>query len=300
MAGDQGAPAARETVAVPADPPVVPMEVAPPGMAPDTGGHYGVAEAISFPARQSTMPEGRATRVTVRPLPAPLYLPNSPIRLGHEERILRQYAAVKVRRRKSGEGILYVTDSRIVFYARAQGRGTQRPSAIMAQTKISEISGVSAYIFRRFALGYIIGAIFFGIVGLISLVTYPFGAILSLLICAAFILALIGGAAHRGGTGVQIFSSSQEGAAVGFGRLDHHRGLIGQLTHTFTGPITSIFGVYTVWDVVNGMPSEHSDLIISELGALILDLQTRGDLVFEHYGAGIVPAHEPQLPYGQV
>jgi hypothetical protein len=238
--------------------------------------------------------------VTVRPLAAPLYLPNTPIRLGHEERILRQYAAVKVRRRKSGEGILFVTDSRVVFYARAQGRGTQRPSAIMAQTKISEISGVSAYIFRRFALGYIIGAIIFGIAGLVSLVKYPFGAIISLLICAGCILALIGGAAHRGGTGVQIYSSSENGAPVGFGRWEHRRGIIGQFTHAFTGPITSIFGVYTVWDVVDGMPSEHSDLIISELGALILDLQTRGDLVFEHYGAGIVPAHEPQLPYGQI
>lgn len=301
-AGQARAASASEPTAGRVDP--VPADLGPvtTTLPATTDEEEAAVPATVWPAgvQEATRPPEEPARVTVRPLSAPLYLPNSPIRLGQDERILRQYAAVKVRRRKSGEGILYVTDSRIVFYARAQGRGTQRPSSLMQQTKISEVSGVAAYIFRRFALGYFIAAAFFGVLGLVALLSYPPIAILFLLICAGCILAIIGGAPHRGGTGVQISSSAESSQVINFGRWVGGHGLIGAFTHTFTGPITSIFGVYTVWDVREGMPSENSDQIISELGALILDLQTRGDLVFEHYGAGIAPAHEPQLPYGQV
>jgi hypothetical protein len=263
-------------------------------------------EAVAVPptvwpagTEQATSSSGESARVTVRPLPAPLYLPNSPVRLSYEERILRQYAAVRLRKRKSGEGILYVTDSRVVFYARAKGRGTQRASSLMQQTKISEISGVSAYVFRRYSILWVIAAILSGIVGLVGLKEYLPVGLLFIVICVVCIIAIIGGAAHRGGTGVMIHSSSENGSAIDFGRWGQYRGIIGQLTHLFSGVISSGFGVYTVWDVVNGMPNENSDQIINELGALILDLQTRGDLVFQHYGAGIEAAREPQLPYGQ-
>jgi hypothetical protein len=213
------------------------------------------------------------------------YLPGSPIQLGYEERLLRQYAAVQVRRRQQGEGILYVTDSRIVFYARAKGRGTQRPSALMQQTKLSEVTGVSAFVFRRFSLILFLSAFWFSVFGLSTLLVFPPAALFWLVLAALCIVAIIGGGARRGSTGVEIHSKSDGSSALQFGSFGSRRGWIGNITHSFTGPILSIFGVYTVADVIFGLPGQDADRVISELGALILDLQTRGDLAFDHYGA---------------
>lgn len=298
----------QDPAALVGESPAVLVQTAPADMGPVTTTLAATTteEEVAVPptiwpagAQESTWSPGEAARVTVRPLAAPQYLPNSPVRLSYEERVLRQYSAVRVRRRKSGEGILYVTDSRVVFYAAAKGRGTQRASSLMQQTKLSEISGVSAYVFRRFSLGYIAAAIVLGLSGLTTLLIFPPAAILCLAICVYCIVAIARGESHVGGTGVAIHSSSQEGSSVNFGLWGFHRGRIGQLSHLFSGPVSSIFGVYTVWDVKDGLPGDHAEQIISELGALILDLQTRGDLAFEHYGAGIQAAREPQLPYGQ-
>lgn len=212
-------------------------------------------------------------------------LPGSPIRLGYQERVLRQYAAVQVRRRKQGEGTLYVTDSRIVFYARAKGRGTQRASSLMQQTKISEVGGVTAFVFRRFSLVLFLATLAFGLAGLIDLLILPPLGLLLLVVAAICVVAIIAGGAKHGSTGVQILSRSEAGGAISFGTFGYRRGVIGALTHTFTGPLLSVLGVYTVADVMYGLPGEDADRVISELGALILDLQTRGDLAFEHYGA---------------
>jgi hypothetical protein len=56
--------------------------------------------------------------------------------------------------------------------------------------------------------------------------------------------------------------------------------------HSLGGPFRAIFGAATVFDVLVSFPGQDTDNIINELGALILDLQTRGDLAYAHYGLG--------------
>ena len=85
---------------------------------------------------------------------------------------------------------------------------------------------------------------------------------------------------------VQEFINSRDDghSPISFGTLDARRGVLGNLTHALGQPFFSLFGIFTVFDVLNGYPGQDSSQIISELGALILDIQTRGDLAYEHYG----------------
>src|ERR1700730_11598447 len=82
-------------------------------------------------------PAGQADSTYGMPMPPdPVYgvpapangvgtLPGTPIMLGDGEVLWRQYRAVQLRSQAQGEGLLFVTDTRVVLYARAKGRGTQ-------------------------------------------------------------------------------------------------------------------------------------------------------------------------------
>ena len=78
-------------------------------------------------------------------------------RLAHEESILMRYKTVQLRtglfKRKRGEGMLFVTSARVVFYASVDPRGGQRASWLLQQTKLEDISGLSAQVSRRLSPG---------------------------------------------------------------------------------------------------------------------------------------------------
>lgn len=211
-------------------------------------------------------------------------LPGTKIRMGAGERLWRVYQAVQLRSRAAGEGTLFVTDARIVFFARARGRGTQRPSMLIQQTKLDNVTGLAAYVSRRMSLTLLLLVLFGAFLTLISLVTFN---ILFLFIFGALtfagILALAGGAAKRGSTGVIIHSGATDASPIGFGRFDEQRSGIGQLIHAIFGPLFALFGVHTAFDVLIGFPGQDSEEIIGELGALIFDLQSRGSLAEEHW-----------------
>ena len=215
---------------------------------------------------------------------SPAVLPGSPILLGYQERILRQYAAVQLRSRAHGEGTLYVTDSRVVFYAKAKGRGTQRGSTLVQQTNVADITGLTAYVSRRVSLVLFCLTAVFLLFALSWLFVFPPVSVLWLILAAICIIALVAGAAQRGSTGVIISSRNDGHSPISFGTFSTRRGFIGSLTHALGQPFFSVFGIFTVFDVLYGYPGQDSAQIISELGALILDIQTRGDLAYEHYG----------------
>ena len=95
--------------------------------------------------------------------------------LAQDERVLKTYEVVQLRpgllRRKRGQGTLYVTDARVVFYAWVYKRGTQRESWVFQQTKLEDISGLSAYVTRRISLGLLVLSLAFGFAALATLVT---------------------------------------------------------------------------------------------------------------------------------
>jgi hypothetical protein len=216
-------------------------------------------------------------------------LPGSPILLADQERVLRQYAAVQLRKRVRGEGTLYVTNSRVIFYARVRSQGTQRGGSLIQQTNVADITGVTAFVSRRFSLALVFLTCIFALFALVSLLFEPFFAVLWLIATAICVIALVRGAAKRESAGVVIYARDDGRSPINFGTSDHQRGWISRLAQRLGGPVLALFGVFTVFDVLEGYPGQDAAQIICELGALILDLQTRGDLAFEHYGVASGP-----------
>jgi len=212
-------------------------------------------------------------------------LPGTPILLGDGEVIWRQYRASQLRTREQGEGTLFVTDARVVFFARARGRGTQRPSALVQQTKLEHVTGLAAYVSRRISLALFLVTIFLALITLGSLAgrAWLFVIIFGVL-TAGCIMLLAGGAAKRGSVGVIIHSSATQASPISFGQFGEQRSPLGNLVHTLFAPLLALFGVFTAFDVLVGLPGQDSDQIIAELGALIFDLQTQGNLAGSHWG----------------
>jgi hypothetical protein len=215
--------------------------------------------------------------------PARKTLPGTPILMGHGEVVWRTYKAAQLRTRQQGEGTLFVTDSRVVFYARARGRGTQRPSMLVQQTKLDNVTGLAAFVSRRISLTLFMFVLFGVSATLISLVIAPpFGVMWGILTTIG-IIALIGGAAKRGSTGVILHAGASETSPIGFGQFGEQRSQTGQLIHALLGPLLALFGVHTAFDVLIGFPGEQSEQLIAELGALITDLQNRGSMAANHW-----------------
>jgi hypothetical protein len=211
-------------------------------------------------------------------------LPGTPIWMGDGEVIWRTYRAIQLRTRQHGEGTLFVTDSRVVFYARAQGRGTQRPSMLMQQTKLDNVTGLAAYVSRRISLTLFMFVLFGAFFSLISLVTFPPMGLFLGVLTAIGVIALIGGAAKRGSTGVVIHAGMSDTSPIGFGQFGEQRSRTGQFIHALFGPLLALFGVHTAFDVLIGLPGEESEQLVAELGALIFDLQSRGSMAAGHWG----------------
>ena len=230
------------------------------------------------------------------PPPPPPLVPGQPkFRLALDETILKTYEAVQLRtpwfKRKRGQGTLYVTDARLVFYAWVYPRGTQRASWLLQQTKLEDISGLSVYVSRRISLGLLVLTIFFGLstIGTLLTLLLPFAFIFAILtvICA---VALVRDAAKRGSVGVDINTRDDGTSPISFGH-GTRLGFIDTVMRILMLPIMIFVHSYSAFDVVAGDPAEDADRLVHELGALILDLQTRGTLAYEHWGITEAAAH---------
>ncbi len=203
-------------------------------------------------------------------------------RLAQDEAILKTYEAVQLRpgllRRKRGQGTLYVTDARVVFYAWVYPRGTQRESWLLQQTKLEDISGLYAYVSRRISVGLLMLTIFFGLATLGTLVALILPAtVLFAILTILSIFFLMWDAARRGDVGVVIASRENGTSPISFGH-GTRRQFAEMLIPGF------IYRAYSASDVLHGDPAEDADRLIHELGALILDLQTRGKMAYAHWG----------------
>lgn len=159
------------------------------------------------------------------------------------------------------------------------------------QTKLENVTGLAAYVSRRISLTLFMFVLFGAFASLTSLVTFPPMGLLLGILTAAGIIALIGGAATRGSTGVVLHAGASDASPIGFGQFGEQRSRMGQLIHALFGPLLALFGVHTAFDVLIGFPGEQSEQLVAELGALITDLQNRGSMASRHWG---VPAGQPQ------
>ena len=217
-------------------------------------------------------------------------LPGAPVVMCDGEQILRVYRAVQLRNPKRGEGTLYVTDARVVFYARAQGRGAQRASALVQQTKLQDITGLAAFVSRRVSPILLVLTVIFAVLAVLGIVGHNVAAVIVCLIIAGLCFAAIAaGWAERGRAGVTIHSMATQVSPITFGTFSTYRNPLEAFFSTLFSPLQVFFHSHTAFDVLVGRPGEDSDQLISELGALILDQQTRGSLSAEHWNLEQVP-----------
>lgn len=214
------------------------------------------------------------------PTPRQRTLPDAPVQLADDEVYVRKYEAVRAGGRSGGNGTLYVTNARLIFYAKARGRGTQRASELLQQTRLKDITGVAAYVSYRISLGLILLTSVFTLGLLAALVTKVLiWIIIDALVVAVCILMIVGGSGRRGGAGVTIHSASTETSPINFGSFASRHGLL-----RFFSPFAMLFRAYTAFDVAFGAPGEDSERVIAELGALILDMQDRGMDALQRWG----------------
>jgi hypothetical protein len=224
----------------------------------------------------------------------PRTLAGTPLLLGDGEVVWRQYAVSQLRKRNQGEGTLYVTDARVVFYARAKGKGVQRASMLVQQTKVADVTGLTAFVSHRISVGWLVVVTILGLNFLTSLLqalqswsdSWLYLVISGLLLAGAIAL-MLRGAAKRGTVGVQIHSGATQQSPIGFGQFGKQYGLIGQFIHNVLSPFLAMMGVYDAFDVLLGFPGQDAERVIAELGALVFDIQTRGNLASTHWGIAL-------------
>ena len=192
-------------------------------------------------------------------------LPGTPIVLGDGEVLWRQYRAVQLRTRAQGEGTIFVTDTRVVLFAWAKGKGTQRPSTLVQQVKLEHITGVTAAVSRRISLGLMIFTL---VIGIVTLSLLARGSFLPGILCGAVtafcIYRLAAGAANRGTVGVVIHGGA-EGKPIVFGQGGHRGRVAGLIKLLLPAWLYAILGVFTAYDVLGeGMPGQDCDELIAE------------------------------------
>jgi hypothetical protein len=212
--------------------------------------------------------------------------------LGDDEVYVRKYEAVRADGGSGGNGTLYVTNARVIFFAKAKGRGTQRESSLLQQTRMQDITGVAAYVSYRISLGLMILIGIFALGLLAAIVTkILIWVLIDGAVIAVCVMLIAGGGSRRGGAGVLIHSASTENSPINFGSFAAKHGILRALM----GPFARLFRAYTAFDVAFGIPGADSERIIAELGALILDMQQRGNDALERWGAG-EPGSSPGEP----
>jgi hypothetical protein len=215
-----------------------------------------------------------------------------PFRLAGGERVLKQYDVVALRtflfRRQRGDGTLYVTDARVVFYAQVYPRGAQQASWIFQQTKLEDISGLSASVSRRLSLGLVVLTLVCGLATLSTLIEVLIPeAVIFAILTFAFAFVLVRDATRRGDVGVVINSRENENSPIAFGRLPRQRGFWDGIGRLLIFPIAIFLRSYSASDVIAGDPGDNAGELLHELGALIIDLQTRGTMAYPEWNIAV-------------
>ena len=213
--------------------------------------------------------------------------------LGDGERVWREYHVMgfpTIRflgwtlNRAQGTGTLYVTDARLLFYANlTQRRG--RRSALIQETQLQHITGLQAFVSRSWSLLGFVTAAVVGLIGLAFLTGGEKGLGLVFIVLTVIgIFLLLQGLALRGTVALRVQSGASQSSPLGFGKLgDPHRGLVRSMLGPFAEILTVTSGPRDATDLLIALPGPDADRVIVELGALIADLQAKGNLARTHW-----------------
>lgn len=222
-------------------------------------------------------------------------IPGTSIALGDGETVWRQYwvtgfppveiLGVPITR-TDGKGTLYVTDSRLLFFATFRRRGSTRSSVLIQETQLEHVTGLSAYVSHSFSLFAVVAVALLGIAGVSGLANgSTLGGLLLLTAGIVGAMLLAQGFARRGTVGLRVSSAAAQVSPLGFGEIgDPRRGLLRALLGPF-GPIaTALMGPRDATDMLMALPARDAEQVIFELGALVTDLQSKGTLAETHWG----------------
>ena len=154
-------------------------------------------------------------------------------------------------------GILYITNRRIIF------QGDAATSRVNKEVVLDSVSGLDCYYGTNIRFSGILFGAIFALVGLYFLFNDRGSvgmALLSLVIAAVIILLSI-----RKTFYLSVWSSKASGTPINIGQ-----------------GATSLFGNGALYSLI-GAPTAETDRMLSELGALIQDLQTLGDHAIEKW-----------------
>ena len=211
-------------------------------------------------------------------------------RLAHDEQVLKAYDVVTLRKglikRQRGHGTVYVTDARVIFYAQVYPRGTQKASWLFQQTRLEDVSGVFAIVSRRVSLGLAVLILICALATVGTLILVPLAVVFGIL-TALLIIVAVRDARRRGDVGVVIEARGNGFSPIAFGHVPRERGFLDTLGRLLIFPIAIFLRSYSAHDVVLGDPGDHANDLLHELGALIIDLQTRGTMAYPEWN--IVP-----------
>lgn len=187
---------------------------------------------------------------TLRPEPVRSQAVNSEFRMAENEKVVRRYHCSNVRRPKC-DGYLTVTNKRVMFQAKAA------TSRISKEVVLDSVSGLDCYYGLNVNVGGIILAVLLIIGGIFCIGTSEELVFPGLLLLAVAVVLLI--LSLRKCFFLSIYSSKANGSPISIGG----------------GPRTLV-GNGALYSLVSE-PTEDTDCMMNEMGALVLDLQTLGD-----------------------
>jgi hypothetical protein len=241
----------------------------------------------------SSDPAPATTPVEADESPPPPPEPDPTPTLGEGETIWREYQVTELPdyrlfgasvSRAAGRGVLYVTDSRLIFVAAMAHRGRRRQSVLIQETQIQSVTGLSAYVSRRSSIwAYVL----VGLVGLLGISLANSGSsgtgLFFLAIAAVGGLLIAQGLARQGTVGLRIHSSGTQASPLGFGQVEEtpRFAVLRALLGPYGALLPSSAGAY---DLLMGLPGPHAEQIIVELGALVADMQSKGSLARARWG----------------
>ena len=183
------------------------------------------------------------------------------VRLAEEECVVKEYRATTRRTWWSkADGYLVVTNRRILFVG--EGHTKVGRSILIREVQLPDVSGVSSYYDNRLSIAYLMWAASVGVM-IIELARIHIGYILLSILPAWLVWKAV-----RKTIMLIIHSRSMDQSPVAL------------------VPAQSRFLFIRAERAVMGMPGPDTELLVSEIGALILDLQTRGNLAVEAWRRG--------------
>lgn len=207
----------------------------------------------------------------VTPRTAVSTIPGTLIVLSEGERLWRAYPVLHFRPfRMRAKGTLYVTDSRIILHTSAM-KLTGR-TALLQEVRLESVTGFGSYIDRGLgALGFLV-LILFTVAGIEQLFSGSkfYGVVLLVIVgLTAFI------SYRYGRLGLQVFTSQASIGPINFGRFAASRL---QSVFPTLSLVGGVIGGVQATDVLYCFPEANANEVITELGALVFDLNRKGTL----------------------